>query len=458
MVVQGTLTVNDTTLFGQAGTLTNDGVVNMEGASPVMVQQGQTTWSFDNKGTLNSSSTGTATIQAPITNESSGTVLVNSGELLLSSSSPTNSGTVTVGNGSATASLVVTRQYLQSAGVTTVALSSTLTAGSGVAIVGGTLSGAGMVTSPVTTSGTGTAQNVSVQGPLNLTSGLSGSGSVATEVTSASEYDQIAITGTASLTGSTLDLSTANGYQPPNGTSFVILTCSVSCVGPFGKVVQSAMPDGAIYTVGYTGTTVTLTVGGGSAGKPTTTVVAPSNGATLSNTYTLDAGASNATSVEFWLLYGSYGSTGHLVGKATPTIYGWLFSWTTTTVPNGSYLLLSEAFGSGGSAFSSPLVITVNNAPPPTTSVVLPSSGAKLKGSTTLDAAASNATSVQFELTGGKYGSSPHIIGSATPTIYGWLLTWSTPTVPNGSYVLMSEASGPGGSALSLGVTIKVKN
>ena len=80
MVVQGTLTVNDTNLFGQAGTLTNDGVVNMEGASPVMVQQGQTTWSFDNKGTLNSSSTGTATIQAPITT-SMADVNLKSGDL-----------------------------------------------------------------------------------------------------------------------------------------------------------------------------------------------------------------------------------------------------------------------------------------------------------------------------------------------------------------------------------------
>jgi hypothetical protein len=328
-----------------------------------------------------------------------------------------------------------------------------------VAIEGGTLSGAGTVTSPVATSGTGTVQNASVQGPLNLTSGLSGSGSVATHVTSALKYDQIAVTGTASLTGSTLDLSTASGYQPPNGTTFVILNCSVSCTGPFEKVVQSAMPDGATYAVGYTGTTVTLTVSGGSVGQPTTTVLIPSNGATLSGTaVTLDAGASNATSVEFWLLYGSFGSAGDLVGKATPTYYGWIYSWNTTKVPNGSYLLLSEALGSGGSAFSSPLVITVNNTPPPTTNVTIPSSGAKLSGSTTLDASASNAASVQFELTGGTYGSTPHVIGSATPTIYGWLLTWSTATVRNGSYVLVADASGSGGSALSSGVKIKVKN
>ena len=85
---------------------------------------------------------------------------------------------------------------------------------------------------------------------------------------------------------------------------------------------------------------------------------------------------------------------------ATLTYYGWVCSWNTTTVPNGSYALVSEAFRSGGSTFSSGVSITVNN-PPPTTSVLIPSSGATLSGSTTLDASASNATSVEFRLFGG---------------------------------------------------------
>ena len=95
---------------------------------------------------------------------------------------------------------------------------------------------------------------------------------------------------------------------------------------------------------------------------PATSVIIPSNGATLSGTAaTLDASASNATSVQFWLFGGSYGYSGHLVGTATPTNYGWLYSWNTTTVPNGSYALLSEAFGPGGSAFSAPISVTVKN-------------------------------------------------------------------------------------------------
>jgi membrane associated rhomboid family serine protease len=179
----------------------------------------------------------------------------------------------------------------------------------------------------------------------------------------------------------------------------------------------------------------------------------------VSKTATLDATATNATSVQFLLFGGSYGYSGHLVGTATLTYYGWLYSWDTTTVPNGSYALLSEAFNSSGSAFSPGVNITVNNAPLPTTKVVIPSNGATLSGAAaTLDASASNATSVQFWLFGGSYGYSGHLVGTATLTYYGWLYSWNTETVANNSYALLSEAFNSTGSVFSSGVTITVTN
>src|ERR1700684_3694961 len=64
------------------------------------------------------------------------------------------------------------------------------------------------------------------------------------------------------------------------------------------------------------------------ATKPTTSVLVPSAGATLSGTTaTLDASASNATSVEFWIVGGSYGFSGKMIGAAKETIYGWAYSW-----------------------------------------------------------------------------------------------------------------------------------
>ena len=146
-----------------------------------------------------------------------------------------------------------------------------------------------------------------------------------------------------------------------------------------------------------------------------------------------------------------------MIGTATPTLYGWLCSWNTTTVPNASYVLVSEAFNSAGSAFSSGVSMTVKN-PLPTTSVLVPAKGATLSGTATLDASASNATSVEFWLFGGSYGLTGKMIGTATPTLYGWLCSWNTTTVPNASYVLVSEAFNSAGSAFSSGVSMTVKN
>jgi len=81
-----------------------------------------------------------------------------------------------------------------------------------------------------------------------------------------------------------------------------------------------------------------------------------------------------------------------------------------------------------------------------------------LSGSTYLSASASNATSVQFVLFGGSYGFSGQAICKATLTLYGWLCDWNSTAVPDGSYVLVSGASGPTGSTFSSGVTITVKN
>jgi hypothetical protein len=94
----------------------------------------------------------------------------------------------------------------------------------------------------------------------------------------------------------------------------------------------------------------------------------------------------------------------------------------------------------------------------PTTSVLVPSSGKSLSGSTYLDASASNATSVEFLIFGGSYGYSPHLIGTATSTEYGWLYDWNTTTVPDGSYDLVSEASNSSASTYSSGVSIVVNN
>ena len=186
-----------------------------------------------------------------------------------------------------------------------------------------------------------------------------------------------------------------------------------------------------------------------------TQILVPSSGATLSGSTYLDASASNATSVEFLLFGGVYGFSAPTICTTTPTLYGWLCAWNTTMVPNGSYVLVSEAFNSAGSTLGAGVSITVKN-PLPTTTVLVPSKGATLSGSTYLDASASNATSVEFLLFGGVYGFSAPTICTTTSTLYGWLCAWDTTTVPNGSYVLVSEAFNSAGSTFSSGVNVTV--
>ena len=265
-------------------------------------------------------------------------------------------------------------------------------------------------------------------------------------------------TFTVTSTGSPTAFVSESGALP-NGVSFVDNgdgTATLSGTPATGSAVSYPIGITAGNGVSPDATqSFTLTV----QGPPTTSILIPSNGATLSGTAAvLDASASNATSVEFLLFGGSFGFNAPVLCTGTASAYGWLCVWNTTTVPNGSYVLVSLASGPGGSAASTGVSITLNN-PPPTTSVLIPSNGATVSGTAAvLDASASNATSVEFLLFGGTYGYSAHLLGTATSSPYGWIDIWDTTTVPNGSYVLVSLASGPGGTTASSGVSITVSN
>jgi outer membrane protein assembly factor BamB len=97
---------------------------------------------------------------------------------------------------------------------------------------------------------------------------------------------------------------------------------------------------------------------------------------------------------------------------------------------------------------------------PPTTSILVPSNGATLSGTATLDASASDnvrVSQVEFRLTGSSYNNA--LIGTATPTIYGWISQWDTTSVPNGTYTLNSVATDPAGNrGRSPDISITVQN
>jgi Bacterial Ig domain len=99
--------------------------------------------------------------------------------------------------------------------------------------------------------------------------------------------------------------------------------------------------------------------------NPTTTILLPSKGATISGTATLDASASlntsatNVTSVRFYLFGNGY--FGLLIGTGVSTPYGWIASWNTQSVRNASYVLVSKAFSRSTSGTSPPETVKVHN-------------------------------------------------------------------------------------------------
>ncbi len=193
--------------------------------------------------------------------------------------------------------------------------------------------------------------------------------------------------------------------------------------------LQSLATDSAGNTAYSAGITVTV-----SNNPPTTSVIVPSNNATVSATTSLDALASanqsgaTISKVQFVLTGGTFNKT--VLGAGTATIYGYVYSWNTVGVPNGTYTLQSLATDSAGNtAYSPGITVTVSNTPP-TTSVIVPSNNATVSGTTSLDALAtaqqSGATisKVQFVLTGGTFNKT--VIGAGTATIYGYVYSWNT--------------------------------
>jgi beta-lactamase superfamily II metal-dependent hydrolase len=99
--------------------------------------------------------------------------------------------------------------------------------------------------------------------------------------------------------------------------------------------------------------------GGGDTTQPTTSITAPSNGATVSGTTTVTASASDnvgVTKVEFYL-------DGGLTSTDTTSPYSW--PWNTTGATNGTHSLTSKAYDAAGNTGTSTAVsITVSNGVP----------------------------------------------------------------------------------------------
>ena len=102
---------------------------------------------------------------------------------------------------------------------------------------------------------------------------------------------------------------------------------------------------------------------------PSTAVLVPSTGATVSASFYLDASASSAAgiaSVNFEITGGVLSN--EVVSGSAPTPYGWIGEWNTKSFPNGTYALRSVATDVNGvSTTSAPVTLTLDNPTSPTT-------------------------------------------------------------------------------------------
>ena len=99
---------------------------------------------------------------------------------------------------------------------------------------------------------------------------------------------------------------------------------------------------------------------------------------------------------------------------------------------------------------------------PPITYILRPIYGSTVTGQVLIDAVASEpyygTTRVEFTIAPESHGSST-LIGLASDSLYGWILRWKSPSVPNGRYLLRSTAFDTiGTSSTSVGVLITVNN
>jgi hypothetical protein len=197
--------------------------------------------------------------------------------------------------------------------------------------------------------------------------------------------------------------------------------------------------------------------------NPVTAVVVPASGAVVTGTQTLDASANDFASAISQVQYVLTGGTLNdavIDTVIAPSSYGWAGSFQTASVPSGTYTLQSVVTDANGNVAYSPGVpITVHNIP--ATTVLDPANGASVSGSqVVLDASASDLmkiTKVTFQLTGGTLQGA--LIGTASPTLVGWMATWNSTTVPNGTYKLRSQATDAAGTkGLSPPITVKVAN
>jgi Big-like domain-containing protein/exo-rhamnogalacturonan lyase-like protein/centrosomal CEP192-like protein len=196
-----------------------------------------------------------------------------------------------------------------------------------------------------------------------------------------------------------------------------------------------------------------ISASGGSTGGPITVgIVAPAQGATVSNNIPVSANASSSAGVagvQFKLDGANLGT------ESTMSPYS--VKWDTTTSTNGLHTLTATVFDlAGNQAAANPVTVTVLNANnhPATVSITSPPSGATLSRTVSVSANASSSlgiAGVQFSLDGGNFGA--EVVNPP------YSIVWDTTKTSNGRHSLSAAAFDTSGTrGISSTVTVTVAN
>jgi hypothetical protein len=181
---------------------------------------------------------------------------------------------------------------------------------------------------------------------------------------------------------------------------------------------------------------------------PSVSITAPTSGATVSDTITISAAASDNVGVAGV----RFRVDGINIG-AEDTTTPYSITWDTTNAVGNHSLSAVARDAAGNTAPSSPVAITVRDVTPPTVAVTSPAAGAAVTGTVSVTASASDnagVAGVQFRLDGAPLGTEDTTAPYAT--------TWNTTSAAEGSShalaALARDAAGNTTTSASVTVTI----
>ena len=270
-----------------AGTWLLSGILRLPG--PISTLSTAVQFTGVGKHLEDSTSGNTDALTTLTSNASGNTMTLASGALLAPppGSDFTNGGTINL-TGTATIDVDPAKSYIQATNGAVTNLSSAsaaLTAGT-VAVSRGRLGGIGTVNGTVQNTG-GTVAPGNSPGTLTINGNYtqSGTGLLSEEIDgpAAGQFDQLIVTGTATL-GGTLLIGSTNGYQPPAGQPFDVVTAG-ALAGPFDGLIEP--PIAPYFDPAYSGAAMRLTANGVSISDVT---VNEGNSGTTNAVFTISLG------------------------------------------------------------------------------------------------------------------------------------------------------------------------